>query len=123
MANRTLLVTGGAGFIGANFILHWLKQYPEDSVINLDALTYAGNQENLKSVSASSQYQFVHGSINNTTLLAELMPQADMVVHFAAETHVDRSISGPGIFLQTNVKTRNNHLVCTNVRFSYRVKP
>ncbi len=103
MTGRTILVTGGAGFIGANFILYWMKTHPEDLIINLDALTYAGNTNNLVSVESNSAYRFVHGSITDAKLLEDLMPQADIVVHFAAETHVDRSISGPGIFLQTNV--------------------
>ncbi len=103
MARRTLLVTGGAGFIGANFILHWLKQHSEDKVINLDVLTYAGNLANLSSITSHPSYRFVHGSINDKQLVTELMTEADVVVHFAAETHVDRSISSPGVFLQTNV--------------------
>ncbi len=103
MAHQTLLVTGGAGFIGANFILYWLKQHPDDVIINLDALTYAGNVETLRSISDHSNYTFVHGSINDSQLVSSLVADCDMIVHFAAETHVDRSISGPGIFLQTNV--------------------
>ncbi len=100
---KTLLVTGGAGFIGANFILFWLKKYPEDTIINLDALTYAGNLENLRSVQSQANYKFIHGSINNIELINQIMPDVDWVVHFAAESHVDRSITDPSLFLETNV--------------------
>lgn len=101
--SRTLLVTGGAGFIGSNFILYWLKKYPNDTIINLDLLTYAGNKENLASVEGHSNYKFVHGDIGDSDLVDTLMPDVDMVVHFAAESHVDRSIKDPSKFLQTNV--------------------
>jgi len=100
---KTLLVTGGAGFIGSNFILYWLKRYPQDHIINLDALTYAGNLANLSSIENSPQYTFVRGSINDRELVAKLMADVDVVVHFAAESHVDRSILNPTIFLETNV--------------------
>lgn len=101
--SKTLLVTGGAGFIGSNFILYWMKRYPEDHIINLDALTYAGNLANLTAVANSPQYTFVRGSINDRELVTKLMADVDTVVHFAAETHVDRSILNPTIFLETNV--------------------
>lgn len=97
-----LLVTGGAGFIGSNFILYWLKNYPKDSIVNLDKLTYAGNLENLQSV-ASSNYSFVQGDICDATLVGRVMEGIDTVVHFAAESHVDRSISEPALFLRTNI--------------------
>ncbi|GIK83911.1 MAG: dTDP-glucose 4,6-dehydratase [Patescibacteria group bacterium] len=100
---RTLLVTGGAGFIGSNFILYWLKKYPESKIINLDALTYAGNLANLRSIQNYPNYTFVEGSITNKELVDNIMDDVDAVVHFAAESHVDRSILDPGIFLQTNV--------------------
>jgi dTDP-glucose 4,6-dehydratase len=100
----TILVTGGAGFIGANFVLHWLASEPE-AVVNLDALTYAGNLANLASLAGDPRHVFVRGDICDAALLARLFtehrPRA--VVHFAAESHVDRSIHGPGAFVQTNV--------------------
>ncbi|MBP9719439.1 MAG: dTDP-glucose 4,6-dehydratase [Candidatus Levybacteria bacterium] len=98
-----LLVTGGCGFIGSNFILYWLKQHPQDFIINFDKLTYAGNLENLKDVEKNPQYRFVKGDITDVDAVTTVMEGADIVVHFAAETHVDRSISGPAIFVKTNV--------------------
>lgn len=98
-----ILVTGGAGFIGSNFVLYWLQNHPEDEIINLDALTYAGNLANLESVADSSQYTFVHGDIRDQQLVLEATKNVDLIVHFAAESHVDRSILNPEIFLQTNV--------------------
>lgn len=99
-----LLVTGGAGFIGSNFILYWLKKYPQDSIINLDKLTYAGNLDNLKEVEKNSHYEFVHGDICNAQLVNSLTRNVDMIVHFAAETHVDRSIMDPAPFIKTNIE-------------------
>lgn len=101
--NRTLLVTGGAGFIGANFIHYWLAKYPESKIINLDALTYAGNLESLRAVEDNPNYVFIEGSITDRALVDKIMDDVDIVVHFAAESHVDRSILTPGIFLDTNV--------------------
>ncbi|KKU87275.1 dTDP-glucose 4,6-dehydratase [Candidatus Gottesmanbacteria bacterium RIFCSPLOWO2_01_FULL_48_11] len=98
-----LLVTGGAGFIGSNFILYWMEHHSEDFVVNLDALTYAGNVENLKSVADNSHYQFIHGNICDASTVAEALRGVDTVVHFAAESHVDRSISEPSPFVMTNV--------------------
>ncbi len=98
-----LLVTGGAGFIGANFILYWFKNHPADSVLNLDKLTYAGNLENLKSVSDNSNYKFIQGDICDPKIVAQVMSGVDWVVHFAAESHVDRSIAQPAEFVKTNV--------------------
>ncbi|MCL5411587.1 MAG: dTDP-glucose 4,6-dehydratase [Patescibacteria group bacterium] len=98
-----LLVTGGAGAIGSNFIQYWLKTHPEDEVVNLDKLTYAGNLENLKAVENNPKYQFVKGDICDTGLVGALLKDIDTVVHFAAESHVDRSISGPAVFVQTNI--------------------
>jgi dTDP-glucose 4,6-dehydratase len=99
-----ILVTGGAGFIGANFILQWLA-HRDETVVNLDALTYAGNPENLRSVEKSDNYRFVHGDITDADLLQQVFaryrPRA--VIHFAAESHVDRSIHGPEAFVHTNV--------------------
>lgn len=103
MSNKRLLVTGGAGFIGANFILYWLKKHPTDSIINLDLLTYAGNEKSLASLADNPQYRFVKGDICDAQLVDQLMAEVDIVVHFAAESHVDRSITDPDIFLTTNV--------------------
>jgi len=101
--SRSILVTGGAGFIGSNFIQYWLTKYPQDKIINLDALTYAGNLQNLLSVADSPNYTFVRGSITDRELVEKIMDDVDMAVHFAAESHVDRSILNPSIFLETNV--------------------
>lgn len=102
---RRLLVTGAAGFIGANFVHYWVARHPEDLIIALDALTYAGNRESLAPILEHPQFRFVHGDIRNRTLVASLLKEAqiDTIVHFAAESHVDRSISGPGAFIETNV--------------------
>ncbi|MBI1834035.1 MAG: dTDP-glucose 4,6-dehydratase [Candidatus Andersenbacteria bacterium] len=99
-----LLVTGGAGFIGSNFISYWLSQHPEDSITNLDALTYAGNEANLADVQDNSKYSFLKGNILDKEIVGRLVGEADIVVHFAAESHVDRSILGPEAFVETNVK-------------------
>lgn len=103
MSQRTLLVTGGAGFIGSNFVHYWLKKYPQDKLINLDALTYAGNLESLRDIESNPNYIFVEGSITDRELVNRVMADVDTVVHFAAETHVDRSILEPNVFLETNV--------------------
>src|SRR5439155_4457103 len=86
-----ILVTGGAGFIGSNFVRHLLAAHPEDTVVNLDKLTYAGNPENLRDVEGNPRYRFVKGDICDGALVRELMAGVDAVVHMAAETHVDRS--------------------------------
>lgn len=99
-----LLVTGGAGFIGSNFIHYWLEKYPEDSITNLDLLTYAGNLNNLKNIEGNPNYIFVKGDICDASVVDSLVQGADVIVHFAAETHVDRSILGPQAFIETNVK-------------------
>ncbi|MFZ2025244.1 MAG: dTDP-glucose 4,6-dehydratase [Microgenomates group bacterium] len=98
-----LFVTGGAGFIGSNFILYWMREHPEDSVVNFDALTYAGNLENLKSVETNPNYHFVKGDICNQTEVQKAMTGCDTAVHFAAESHVDRSILDASPFIKTNV--------------------
>jgi dTDP-glucose 4,6-dehydratase len=98
-----LLVTGGAGFIGSNFILYWLKKYPQDKIVNLDKLTYAGNLENLKEVEKNENYSFVKADICDPNEVGEIMHGVDTVVHFAAESHVDRSILKPAEFITTNV--------------------
>lgn len=98
-----LLVTGGAGFIGSNFILYWLKNHPEDTIVNFDKLTYAGNLENLKAVEKNPNYSFIHGDICDSQAVNLAMEGIDNVVHFAAESHVDRSIMEPASFVVTNV--------------------
>ncbi len=98
-----LLVTGGAGFIGSNFVRHVLTAHPEDSVVNLDKLTYAGNLENLRDVEGNARYRFVRGDIGDGAVVREAMRGVDAVAHFAAETHVDRSNLGADDFLRTNV--------------------
>lgn len=98
-----LLVTGGAGFIGSNFIRYWFSKHPDDFITNLDKLTYAGNLENLKDIEKNSRYQFVKGDIVDADDVRIAMSGVDIVVHFAAESHVDRSILGPAIFVKTNV--------------------
>lgn len=98
-----LLVTGGAGFIGSNFIHYWVSKHPEDSIVNFDILTYAGNLENLKDVEENSRYSLVKGDICDRDLVFNTMKDIDVVVHFAAESHVDRSIMDPGAFIKTNV--------------------
>jgi dTDP-glucose 4,6-dehydratase len=97
-----LLVTGGAGFIGANFIRYWLSRHLDDQVVVLDSLTYAGDKANLKGVDAT-RVTFVRGSITSAAAVSFAMNEADVVVHFAAESHVDRSINDPQLFLSTNV--------------------
>lgn len=100
----TILVTGGAGFIGSNFILQRMKQSTEH-IVNLDKLTYAGNLRNLESVSSDRRYEFVHGDIADRELVRRLLERCQpcAIVHFAAESHVDRSIRGPDDFIRTNV--------------------
>lgn len=100
----TILVTGGAGFIGNCFIRHMLQKYSNYKIINLDALTYAGNLENLYDVKDNPNYEFVNGDICDRDLVTQIVSGVDMIVNFAAETHVDRSITGPEIFIETNVK-------------------
>ena len=102
---RNVLVTGGAGFIGSNFIRFLLEVQPEVKIVNLDALTYAGSLENLKGLPDPSRYRFIHGAIGDRSLVDQLLREhaIDTIVHFAAETHVDRSIHGPAQFVDTNV--------------------
>lgn len=98
-----LLVTGGAGFIGSNFIHHIMKKYPRYEVVNVDILTYAGNVANLSAWEGDARYRFVRGDIGDAALIEPLVADCDAVVHFAAESHVDRSIQGPEAFVRTNV--------------------
>jgi dTDP-glucose 4,6-dehydratase len=101
-----ILVTGGAGFIGSNFVLDWRAAHPGEAVLNLDALTYAGNRENLLALEGDEGHVFVHGDITDRALVDQVLathrPRA--IVHFAAESHVDRSIHGPGAFMRTNIE-------------------
>ena len=102
---RKLLITGGAGFIGSNFAHHWYKNYPSDRVIVLDVLTYAGNRRNLTSLEEKKNFRFVQGNICDYPLIDKLLKEEniDTVAHFAAESHVDRSILGPDDFIRTNI--------------------
>lgn len=102
---RKVLVTGGAGFIGTNFVHYWVKKHPQDRIVVLDALTYAGDIKNLDPVKAHPLFRFVHGNICDDMLVNKLFEeeQFNTVVHFAAESHVDRSITGPDAFIETNI--------------------
>ena len=102
---KTYLVTGGAGFIGSNFIFYFMQQHPEARVVCLDALTYAGNLETLAPVMEHPNFRFVHASITDREAVFHLFEEEhfDFVVNFAAETHVDRAIENPGVFLETNI--------------------
>jgi dTDP-glucose 4,6-dehydratase len=111
---KTYLVTGGAGFIGSNFILYMLKKYEDIKIINFDKLTYAGNLENLKEIQCDSRYIFINGNICDKELVTSVFQEykINYVVNFAAETHVDRSITTPEIFAETNVLGTVNLLNC-----------
>lgn len=104
MGGRRLLVTGGAGFIGAHFIRGWRLRSPDDQIINLDLLTYAGSRQRLADIEGASIYRFLPGDIRDAGLVREAMRGVDTVIHFAAETHVDRSIADATAFLRTNVE-------------------
>jgi len=101
--SRRYLVTGGAGFIGSNFIRYLFEHEPDAAITNLDALTYAGVPSTVAELDTSDRHTFVHGDIRDAKLVDEVMPGHDVVVHFAAESHVDRSIDGPSVFLETNL--------------------
>lgn len=103
MSGRRLLVTGGAGFIGSNFVHHVLARHPDDTVTVLDKLTYAGNRENLQDLEGDRRYRFVQGDIADPAVVEPLVRECDAVVNFAAETHVDRSIVDKATFLNTNL--------------------
>ena len=102
---RNIVVTGGAGFIGSNFVRHWCQSYPEDRVVVLDALTYAGNRANIADLEATANLKFIQGNICDRALVDEILATEDIntIAHFAAESHVDRSILEPGAFIQTNL--------------------
>jgi dTDP-glucose 4,6-dehydratase len=106
----TILVTGGAGFIGSCFVRHILSKHPDYKIINLDALTYCGNIENLKDVENNPNYRFIHGNICDRKLVRDIMQEVDCVINFAAESHVDNSIKHPEIFIETNVQGTLNLL-------------
>ncbi len=94
-----LLVTGGAGYIGSNFVHYWAEKYPQDEIVFLDKLTYAGNLKNLE----GARHQFIEGDICDVSVVEKAMQGCEVVVHFAAESHVDRSIKDPSVFVRTNV--------------------
>lgn len=98
-----VLITGGAGFIGNNFIRYWLAKYPKDKIFNLDKLTYAGHSESLRDIENNKNYKFVKGDITDGAHVNKVIKGAELVVHFAAESHVDRSVVGPAVFIKTNV--------------------
>ena len=99
----TILITGGAGFIGSNFVKYMLDKYSDYDIVNLDALTYCGNLENLKYIEDMDNYTFVKGDIRDKELVNDLASKSDFVINFAAESHVDRSITDPEIFIKSNV--------------------
>ena len=107
-----LLITGGCGFIGSNFIRNMLEKYPDHQITNLDKLTYAGNPDNLKDIESNPNYTFVEGDICNTDVVSKVMQDVDQVIHFAAESHVDRSIKDSSVFVTTNVLGTNTLLSC-----------
>ena len=116
--NKTILVTGCAGFIGSNFVPYFLDKYPSYNLINLDLLTYAGNLENLKECENNPRYKFIKGDICNRELVEFIFSEYDIigVIHFAAESHVDNSIKNPGVFVQTNV---NGTFTLVDVAYKY----
>ena len=112
MTHSKLLITGGAGFIGSNFVHYWLESYPDSEVIVLDALTYAGNIENLSKLKNNLNFRFIHGNIKSDDLVENLLREEGIstLIHFAAESHVDRSIHGPDLFIDTNITGTHNLL-------------
>ncbi len=118
MISNTILITGGAGFIGSNFIPYFLEKYPNYSIINLDILTYAGNLDNLKEIQDNPRYRFIKGNICNRELVEYIFGEFDIqgVIHFAAESHVDNSIKNPNIFIKTNI---NGTFTLLDVAYKY----
>ena len=103
MGNKRIIVTGGAGFIGSNFIIHMVKKYPEYSFFNIDKLTYSGNENNLVGLGEKKNYQFIKEDIRNYESIKKIIQRGDIIVNFAAESHVDNSIKEPQIFVETNI--------------------
>ena len=116
--NKSILVTGCAGFIGSNFVPYFLDKYSEYNIINLDLLTYAGNLENLKECESNSNYKFIKGDVCNRDLVEFIFHEYDIkgVIHFAAESHVDNSIKNPGVFIETNV---NGTFTLIDIAYKY----
>lgn len=116
--NKTILLTGTAGFIGSNFVPYFLEKYPNYNLVNLDLLTYAGDLENLKECETNPRYKFIKGDICNRELVEFIFSEYDIqgVIHFAAESHVDNSIKNPGVFVQTNV---NGTFTLIDVAYKY----
>lgn len=114
-----ILVTGGAGFIGSNFIHYWIKTHQDDEIINLDVVTYAGHPESLKDLDGNPKYKFIKGDITDAVLVKQVMEGIDTVVHFAAESHVDRSVVDPMVFVKTNVL---GTAVLLNAAFEAKIK-
>src|SRR3989344_2204565 len=98
-----ILITGGAGFMGSNAVKYFLKNYPDVQIVNLDKLTYAGNLENLKEIENDSRYKFIKGDIADEKIIGEIVKDVDVIINYAAETHVDRSILDPNEFITTEV--------------------
>ena len=113
---KNILVTGGAGFIGCNYVRYMLARYEQITIVNLDKLTYAGSLDNLHNLPGESRHRFVQGDICDQSLVTQLLQQhnIDTIVHFAAESHVDRSISGPAEFIKTNIV--GTHSLCSKPR-------
>ncbi len=116
--NKSILLTGTAGFIGSNFVPYFLEKYPDYNLVNLDLLTYAGNLENLTECESNPRYKFIKGDICNRELIEFIFNEYDIrgVIHFAAESHVDNSIKNPGVFVQTNV---NGTFTLIDVAYKY----
>ncbi|HOZ53459.1 MAG TPA: dTDP-glucose 4,6-dehydratase [bacterium] len=118
-----ILVTGGAGFIGSNFIRYWLKSNPNDHIVNLDKLTYAGNLDNLIDISQNDNYEFIQGDICDFDLINNIVKDINLIVHFAAESHVDRSIKNSADFIRTNIEGTRTLLEAAknngNIRFHH----
>lgn len=123
MTERRLLVTGAAGFIGSNFVHYWLSRHPGGRLVALDALTYAGNRDNLAAIEDRPELLFVHGDVRDRELVERLLvdERIDTLVHFAAESHVDRSIAGPEVFLDVNV--RGTHTLLQAARAVWLERP
>jgi len=98
-----ILITGGAGFIGSNLIRFWLTNHPQDEIFNLDKLTYAGNLSSLREVEKNPHYHFISGDVKDGSLVDKVVKEVDWIIHLAAESHVDRSLANPGVFIETNV--------------------